>query len=109
MAGRVITFEIDEELAGHFDALVEDWRKEPVWLARRFFEEEVLANTSGGRGVPLRRRYLYRDSSVYFTREELDARDAEREKNRDPADEAENRKHSEELWAMMKKNLESRT
>jgi hypothetical protein len=108
MTRRVISFEIDEEIAGHFDALVADWKKDPVSLARGFFEEEVLANTSGRRGVPVLRRYLYRDSSISFTREEFEALETERESNRDSVVEAEEQKHREELIAKMKKNRESR-
>jgi hypothetical protein len=73
MTKRTITFEIDEEIAGHFDSLVSGWNKDPVWLARAFFEEEVMANVSGSRGVPVSRRYLYRDPDVYFTAEEREA------------------------------------
>ena len=108
MMGRVVSFEIDEELAGHFDALVTDWKKDPVWLARRFFEEEVLANTSGQRGVPISRRYWYRDPNIYFNAEELKEREAERERSRDPIAEAERQRETEELFAMMKKNREGR-
>jgi hypothetical protein len=77
MTKRTITFEIDEKIAGHFDSLVLDWNKDPVWLARAFFEEEVMANVSGSRGIPMSRRYLYRDPDVYFTAEELAARSKE--------------------------------
>ena len=107
MTKRVISFEIDEEIAGHFGALVADWKKDPVWLALRFFEEEVLANTSGRRGVPIRRRYWYRDPSVYFTMEELKEREVERERTRDPVAEAESQRELEELFAM-RKNQEVR-
>ena len=80
----------------------------PIWLARRFFEEEVIANTSGSRGVPLLRQYSYRDPNIYFTVEELNDREAERERNRDPMAEAERREEMEERFARMKKNREGR-
>jgi hypothetical protein len=101
---RKITFEIDDEIAEHFDVLVADWKKDPVLLAKAFFEEEVLANTSGSRGVPVLRRYWYRDASVYFTKEELDLREVEREQNRDPIAESIHKKETEELFAKMEKN-----
>ncbi len=77
MTKRTITFEIGDEIAGHFDSLVSDWNKDPVWLARALFEEEVMASVSGSRGVPFSRRYLYRNSDVYFTADELAARSKE--------------------------------
>ena len=80
MTNRVIAFEIDDEIAGHFDALVKNWDKDPVWLARAFFEEEVKALTSGTRGVPRLRRYMYHDATPYFTAGELEQRSAERER-----------------------------
>ena len=80
MTNRVIAFEIDDEIAGHFDALVKNWDKDPVWLARAFFEEEVKALTSGTRGVPRLRRYLYHDATPYSTAAELEQRSVERER-----------------------------
>jgi hypothetical protein len=103
MSKRVIAFEIDEEIAGHFDWLVQDWKKDPVWLARAFFEEEVKSHVAGWRGIPLLRRYMYRDATPYFTAEELEARSAERERQRDPAQEAENRKLLDKLKAIAEK------
>ena len=108
MTKRVISFEVDEEVAGHFNALVEDWKKDPVWLARRFFEEEVLANTSGRRGVPILRRYWHRDPNIYFTAEELKEREAESERTRDPVAEAERAKEMESLFAKINKTPEGR-
>jgi hypothetical protein len=105
---RQITFEIDDEIAEHFDALVADWKKDPVLLAKAFFEEEVLANTSGSRGVPVLRRYWYRDASVYFTKEELDLREVEREQNRDPIAEAERQKEVDQLFAKIEENRKVR-
>lgn len=101
---RQITFEIDDEIAGHFDAIVNGWKKHPTWLARKFFEEEVLANTSGSRGVPMLRRYLYRDSNVYFTQTELVEREAEMKRNRDPVAEAARERETAELFAKMEEN-----
>ena len=105
---RQIIFEISDEIAGHFDALVTDWGKDSVWLARALFEEEVMANTSGSRGVPIMRRYWYRDASVYFTEKELELRAIEREQKRDPIAEARQMKETEELFAKMQENRNKR-
>ncbi len=72
MAKRTISFEIDDEIAGHFDWLANEWDKDPVWLARAFFEEDVKAFVAGSRGVPLLRRYHQRDSSPFFSAADLD-------------------------------------
>jgi hypothetical protein len=104
MTKRVISFEIDDEIAGHFDALSADWKKDPVWLARAFFTEEVMANISGSRGVPHSRRYWYRDMSVYFTTQELDEREAEIERNRDPVEEARRLEDMREMFAKAERN-----
>jgi hypothetical protein len=103
---RQITFEIDEEIWGHFDSLVVNWNKDPEWLARRLFEEEVLAAVAGSRGVPLLRKYLYRDQDVYFSPEELILRQHEIDRNLDPVEEAERRSHVDELFAKMKSKRE---
>ena len=79
MAKRIISFEIDEEAEGHLLALAKDWEKEPIDLAKAFFIEELKANTAGSRGIPLLRRYLYRDADVYFTPEELAERSRKNE------------------------------
>jgi hypothetical protein len=105
---RQITFEVDDEVAEHFDALVTDWKKDPVLLAKAFFEEEVLANTSGSRGVPILRRYWYRDASVYFIKEELDLREVEREQNHDLIAEAERQKEVDQLFAKIEENRKVR-
>jgi hypothetical protein len=80
MAKKTITFEIDDEIAAHFDALVADWKKDPVWLARALFTEELLGNSMGRPGVGFGRRRYYRDATVYFTPDEREARSAERER-----------------------------
>jgi hypothetical protein len=79
MPSRTISFEIDEELEGHLLALADDWDKDPIQLAKALFTEELMGQTSGGRGVPHSRRYLYRDDDVYFTPEEKEARERKME------------------------------
>ena len=98
MAKRTITFEIDDEIAGHLDWLAQDWKKDPIWLARALFEEELKANVSGNRGIRRSRRYMYRDATVYFTPEESEARAAEREARRNPEEEAESMKAMREMF-----------
>jgi hypothetical protein len=108
MAKRLIQFEIDDEIASHFDWLVEDWKKDPVWLARAFFEEEVKSHVAGSRGVPLLRRFMYRDASPYFTPEECEARSAEREARRDHVQEAKDWKETLAMFAKMEANRRKR-
>jgi hypothetical protein len=106
MSKRQIAFEIDNEIADHLDWLAKEWKKDPLWLARAFFEEELKSNVAGSRGVPLLRRYMYRDPQIYFTAEELAEREAERERRRDPAETAENKRLLERLESAVKKRKE---
>jgi hypothetical protein len=76
---RTMHFTIDDKTEKLLLALASSWKKDPDELAKALFVEELTANMAGSHGIPFLRRYIYRDANVYFTKEEIEAREREME------------------------------